>query len=185
MRSRSWIAVLLCLLAVSTASADVCVWRDPARTMSQLFPEARDYRTVDLKIPPSVRARIEQRLGQPLADGESDSWTYYTVLGANGKPLATVIADAEKGDYGVIEIVMGLSLDGHVHGVYVQRSRERKTADLMAPAFLSQFAGKTVKDPLAIGPSLHGVDGAEAGSRAIAFAVRKMLVFHDELTRQP
>ena len=180
MRSRTLVALGLALSGAA-AHADVCVWRDPEKTMTQLFPEARDYKTVDRKIPAATRARIERRLGRQLEAGEAENWTYYTLIGAKGAVLGSVIADAEKGDYGVIEIVLGLEPDGRVRGVYIQRSRERKSKELSAPAFLAQFSGKV--GDLTGDASVQPVAGAETASREIAFGVRKMLVFYSELTQ--
>ena len=180
MRSRTWLALGLLALSTPAARADVCVWRDPEKTMTQLFPEARDYKTVDRKISSAARARIEQLLGRKLESGESENWTHYTLVGATGSVLGSVIADAEKGDYGAIEIVLGIEPDGRVRGVYVQRSRERKSKELSAPAFLAQFSGRKVGDA-SDDATLQVVAGAETASREIAFGVRKMLVFYGEL----
>lgn len=165
----------------SPAVADVCVWRDPERTMQLLFPEAMDYRTIDRKIPPDTLVEIERRLGRPLDPGERKDWTYYELVGSKGKKLGYVIADAEKGEYGVIEIVMGLSVKEKVVGVYIQRSRERKTRKLKSKEFLSQFIGKGVEDGLETGKDIRAVDGAEAAAKEVAFGVKKMLVFYDEI----
>lgn len=167
---------------VAESFADVCVWRDPEKTMSKLFPTAKDYKSIDRKISPEKRQAIEQRLGRPLDPGEREDWIYYQLTDAKGQTLGFVIADAEKGEYGVIEVVMGITTDGKVKAVYVQKARERNK-EFKSPEFLAQFAGKTQKDAIQIDKDIHVKERSIAATE-VAFAVRKMLVFHDELGQQ-
>lgn len=188
MRFKHLIALTVLGFAATAAFADVCVWRDPEQTMTKIFPEAKDYRTVDVRLTPALQARIESAIGRKLTAGEADSWTYYTLIGAGGKPVGTVLADAEKGEYGVIEMVMGIDLSGKIRQLYIQRSRERKAKELASLAFLRQFDGKTVADPFEVGRTVAPVEGADLASKEIAFGVKKMLVFHHELsntTKEP
>ena len=184
MRCRWWASIAV-LSFTTAAQADVCVWRDPDQTMKKIFPEAKDYRTVDVRLTPALQGRIEAAIGRKLTPGEADSWTYYTLVGAGGKPVGTVLADAEKGEYGVIEMVMGIDLTGKIRQLYIQRSRERKSKELASPAFLHQFDGKTVAEAFEVGRTVTPVDGADLASREIAFGVKKMLVFHDVLSTPP
>lgn len=173
------IVLMLILALVAESFADVCVWRDPEKTMSKLFPAAKDYKTIDRKISPEKRQAIEQRLGRTLDPGEREDWIYYRLADAKGQTLGFAIADAEKGEYGVIEVVMGITTDGKVKAVYVQKARERNK-EFKSPEFLAQFAGKTIKDPIQIGKDIH-VKERSVATNEVAFAVRKMLVFYDEL----
>lgn len=167
------LALFVGLLSVSiTLHADVCVWRDPERTMLRLFPEARDYRTVTRKLDGADIARIEQLIGEPLEPGEKTEFNFYEITGARGS-LGWVMALAGMGEYGVIEAVVGLEPDHRVRGVYLQRVRERKADALKSPAFLDQFKGKRARDPLTASP----VPGAEKASHEIARVVKKMLAF--------
>ena len=42
--ARKYILFIVMLLLSNVALADVCVWRDPERTMIKLFPQAEDYK---------------------------------------------------------------------------------------------------------------------------------------------
>ena len=187
MSSRLWrirflsiTALFFALLAVN-ARADVCVWRDPERTMQRIFPQARDYKTVTVKMGDKVSA-IEAKLGGTKMDeSEKGEFNYYDILGGSGK-LGTIMALAGKGEYGTIEVVIGLDPSGKIIGTYIQRSRERVTKALESPEFLNQFAGKSKKggvDDKAIKPA--SPDAASA-SRVVAFTIKKMLVFYDVIT---
>lgn len=168
--------------ASAISLADVCVWRDPERTMTRLFPQAKDYRTIDVKLTDSQRDSIEARLGERLAPGERVDWSYYEISSNGEGPLGYIIADAEKGQYGVIEIVMGIGLNGKVVGVYIQRDRE-KDKEYKSRELLRQFEGKTVDDSLVIGKDLQ-INSQSSQARMVAFGVKKMLLFYREIEKK-
>lgn len=152
--------------------ADVCVWRDPERTMIRLFPEAKDYRTEVYKLQPPQITRIEQLAGEPLEATEKQEYNIYAIT-ADGRTLGWVLALAGMGEYGVIETVIGLDPDHRIRGVYLQRVRERQRKALQSDAFLGQFVGQRQGDPLDLRPAA----GAEAASQEIARVIRKMLAY--------
>jgi hypothetical protein len=173
-------------LSASPLRADVCVWRDPERTMQKIFPLARDYKTRTLKMTPERVAAIEKAIGTKLEDTERKEFDLYEITGQlDGKPqkLGTVLALAGKGEYGTIEVVIGVDGDGKLVGAYIQRTRERVSKALQSPEFLNRFAGKTKNDGFDVGKDIKPASAdAENASRVVAFVVKKMLVFHDVLT---
>ena len=173
--------VIAVLLAASTARADVCVWRDPERTMQRIFPQAKDYETIERKISGEKAGVIEKRLGKPLDPGEREDWIFYKIRGNKGGILGYVLTDAEKGEYGAIEIVMGITPEGKVAGVYIQRARERGK-EFKSKDFLDQFIGKTKESPLHIGKDIKGASSLPV--EQVSFAVRKMLIMYDELKKE-
>lgn len=172
-------------LLASPADADVCVWRDPERTMQKIFPQAHDYKTITVKMTPEKIAAIEKRLGSKLDDSEKTEFNFYDIMGGGKtRQIGTIIALAGNGEYGAIEVVIGVDGKGKVVGTYIQRSRERATKSLQSPKFLGQFNGKTKEDGFELGKDIKPASqGAEASSKVVAFIVRKMLVFHDVLTK--
>ena len=178
---------LVLLIAVWTEIlfADVCVWRDPERTMQKIFPQARDYRTLTLPMTPARISAIEKLLGEKLDESEKKEFNFYEINGVvAGKPQAigTILALAGRGEYGVIEVVIGIDTTSRISGVYVQRSRERVTRAIEAPAFLEQFRGKTKNDSLDVGKAIKPASAeSDKASRVISATIRKMLVFHDVL----
>lgn len=177
--------LLLALFAAAPARADVCVWRDPERTMQNIFPEARDYKTVTVKFAPDKVSAIEKQLGSPIEEASQGEFNFYDIMGDGGaKPrkVGTLIALAGKGEYGVIEVVIGIDNAGQIVGAYIQRSRERVTKALESPAFLDQFKGKTKANSFEVGKAIRPASAAaEAASRTVAFVIRKMLVFYQVL----
>lgn len=172
-------------LLAAPVHADVCVWRDPERTMQNIFPHAQDYKTLTVHMTPEKITAIEAVLGAPLDDSEKVEFNFYDIIGSNaGNPvkLGTLIALAGKGEYGVIEVVIGVNRAGKIVGTYIQRSRERATKALQSAEFLTQFTGKSKDDGFEIGTDIQPVSAdAEAASRVVAFVVKKMLVFYDVL----
>lgn len=183
----SWALLLFLALALFTAPAraDVCVWRDPERTMQNIFPEARDYKTITVKFAPDKVSAIEKQLGSPIEEASQGEFNFYDIIGAvGGKPrrMGTIIALAGKGEYGVIEVVIGVDNAGKILGAYIQRSRERVTKAIESPAFLEQFKGKTKAGSFEVGSAIKPASAdAEAASRTVAFVIRKMLVFYQVL----
>lgn len=185
-RPRAVLVAVLVLAVVTPVWADVCVWRDPERTMQKIFPAARDYRTVTVKMTPDKVSTIEKLLGAKLDDSEKGEFNFYDINGiVQGKPqkLGTLIALAGTGEYGVIEVVIGVDPNGRVVGSYIQRSRERVTHALENPEFLNQFKGKTKDDAFEVGSAIKpAIPDAVAASRTVAFVIKKMLLFRAVLT---
>jgi Na+-translocating ferredoxin:NAD+ oxidoreductase RnfG subunit len=169
------------LLGLEFAYADVCVWRNPERTMQKIFPEAGDYKTITKIISNNQRETIEKRLQDKLAPGESKDWVYYEITGAKSETLGYIIADAEKGEYGVIEMVMGITVDGKVKGLYIQRASERDK-EFISKEFLDQFVGKAITNPLKLRSDIK-VSNETMAIKAVVLGVRKMLIFYDELAK--
>ena len=167
------------LITAGLARADVCVWRDPERTMQRIFPQARDYKTITTKMTADKIAAIERSIGTPLDDSEKREFDRYEITGNDGRKIGTILALAGKGEYGAIEVVIGVDNAGRVAGAYIQRLRERAAKALQAPEFLNQFAGKTKNDGFDVKPAT----GAEQASRVVGFVIKKMLVFQDVLTK--
>jgi len=182
---RVFVTLALLLLSVQLAYADVCVWRDPERTMQKIFPQASDYKTITVKMTPEHIKLIEKAIGTNLDESEKGEFNFYDIMGViNGKSekIGTIIALAGKGEYGVIEVVIGIDNKNMIVGAYIQRSRERVTKEIQSPGFLSQFKGKTKDDSFEIGKDMKSASSdAEAASGIVTFVIKKMLIFYDEL----
>lgn len=185
--SLGW-SILLALLWVKSASADVCVWRDPDKTMSKLFPEARDYVTITKKLTQEIVASIEKQLGTKLDDSEKAEFNFYDLRALkDGKPtsVGTAMALAGKGEFGAIEVVIGVDLQGKIRAVYIQRSREKASKALKSDAFLKQFTRKSVADPLEFGKDIKGLPEAPKAAEVVRLTIKKMLLFQKELANAP
>ena len=156
----------------------VCVWRNPERTMTRLFPEAKDYRTVTVRLTPDALARIEKRAGAVLLPGQREQYQYFEMLAGDGKVIGHTQAMTQKGEFGAIEFVFGMDLQGRINGLYIQRQRERDKG-FREEAFLAKFHGISVADADALGDPAG--DAGSIGTRAVTLGVRKALIEFDEL----
>lgn len=169
------------LLSSRTAFAEVCVWRNPERTMVKIFPQASDYKTITKQISPEQKEIMEKRLGVVIASDESREWIYYEITGPNDRPHGYIIADAETGEYGVIEIVMGITPEGQIVDVYIQRTRE-KNKEFQSREFLDQFKGKSINNELELGKDITTAKEL-LSHQQVVIGVRKMLLFYEELAK--
>ena len=156
----------------------VCVWRNPERTMTRLFPDARDYRTVTAPISPDALARIEARAGAALLPGQREQYQYFEMLDREGKVIGHTQAMTQKGEFGAIELVFGMDREHRVVNVYIQRQRERDQG-FREEAFLARFAGLSPIQADAF-TDPNG-DRGTVGTRAVTLGVRKALIEFDEL----
>ncbi len=159
----------------------ICVWRNPERTMTKLFPEARDYRTVTVDITSEQLTAIEARIEMPVLDGQREQFQYYEMLDSDGGVVGYTSAVTQKGEFGAIEFVFGLNTDHEVIGIYIQRARERNR-EFKEASFLETFVGVSVvasediTDPLG--------ENGNIGTAAIVNGLRKELVAFDVLVLQ-
>lgn len=90
--------------------------------------------------------------------------------------IGTVITRRVKGEYGVIEIVLAIRVDGRVRGVRLQRLREPKViADaLRSPQWLEAFEGKTFESRWQLGKDVP--TEARSSAQAVIEGVRSLLI---------
>ena len=163
--------------AATAQDVYLCVWRNPERTMTKIFPDAKDYATVNLKIPSNQQQAIEKELGFELLAGQRDKFQYFRMSGENGNQIGTIIAASQKGEFGAIEFVFGLDTSHTINGLYVQRSRERDQS-FKERAFLDLFVGKSIEEVRSLdsvwkGASNHGINAIIRGlsKELVAFRI--------------
>jgi hypothetical protein len=165
-------------LPLFAQDAYLCVWRNPERTMTRIFPEAKDYKTVNNRITEELREAIEKRLGFALLPGQRDQFQYFEMTDETGKRIGTIIAASQKGEYGAVEFVFGMDTANVINGIYIQRSRERDTR-FKDRRFLDLFTGKKPDDALSIGKAYKGEKNK--GTEAVIRGLQKELVTYEAL----
>lgn len=146
----SFIACFLIIFSVSPVSAQdiyLCVWRNPERTMTRIFPDARDYKTVNVRITPAQRKTIEEIVGYELLPGQQDQFQYFEMTDEKGQVIGTIIPSTQKGQFGAVEFVFGLDADLVVRDLYIQRARERDQS-FKDRSFLDLFAGRSIREKM-------------------------------------
>lgn len=168
----------------SNSMAALCAFRNPDRDVYILFPKATGYRSVIKVLNPESQAKIEEFLGQPLDYDEGDEHTFYQVL-KDEEVTGIIRPHAERGRYGIVEMVWALALDGKIIDFLIQRSREKGTGKLKSEEFRKQFRGKTLNTPFTEGKSKKAntrlfkpVEGAERALSIIAYSAKKNLFWY-------
>ena len=158
-----------------------CIWRNPERTMSRLFPRANDYKTVSIRFSKNQLHFIEQKAGK-LLPGQTQVFQYFEMVNANGKLIGYTMASTQKGEYGAIEFVFGLNTKRRINGIYIQRARERDS-EFKKKRFLNQFIGKSIADINKL-KSWQGIIGRKTvGTSAVISGIIKELVSLDVLVK--
>ena len=174
----SFLVLLFSAVSIFSQEEFVCVWRNPERNMTRIFPDALDYRSIELRIAPEKRVIIEERLGSELLRGQQTQFSLYEMIGEGGEVIGHTIASSQRGQFGAIEFVFGLNKDHTIKDIYIQRTRERNTA-FRERDFLQIFIGSGIANVDKIaqiydGPASHGTD-------AVIVGLRKELVTFDEV----
>jgi hypothetical protein len=146
--------------------------------MTRIFPDAKDYKTVNLRVNPQDCKRIEGTLGFKLLAGQRDQFQYFRMLDGAGRDVGAIIAASQKGEYGAIEFVIGFDTTNSVKDLYVQRSRE-KDQRFKERAFLDLFRGKRMDEAMTIPDVYKGP--STPGTSAVIHGLMKEMVTYREL----
>ena len=191
MKNRKWLCVVSVFvlwmfspLLVTSSQAAMCVFRDPDRDVYIFFPEATGYRTAVVKLGKEVREKTEKYLGSRLDFDEVGEHLFYLVL--KGEDVIGMIRPhAERGRYGIVEMVWAFTLDGKISDFSIQRSREKGTDKVRQEEFRRQFKHKTLKSAFTepaskkINSKLFKVpEKSEVVSSAVAFSAKKNLFLY-------
>jgi hypothetical protein len=154
-------------------------WRTPQADMAAFFPGAP---LPDSAAPKVVslaawRAEIIKRLGKetPL---DSNALYIYPI-----PREGAILLRRAAGEFGGIEVVLGIADDGKVVGVRLQRHREPPEIErfLTSPRFLDGFVGKTSQSELTLPTNTPTM--AQKSALAVLRSVRALLIEYDAGTR--
>ncbi len=177
------------------SEAALCAFRNPDRDVYVLFPEATGYRSVIKALDSEGKKKIEEFLGQSLDYDEGGEHTLYLIL--KGEEIIGIIhPHAERGRYGIVEMIWAITLDGKIIDFTIQRSRERGTKKLKSEEFRSQFRGKSLNDSFTIPGTkeintdlIRPVKKSLKASSIVAYSAKKNLFlykcFFPEYSRKP
>lgn len=175
------------MMLVFLIIGSLCVWRFPDRDMKEIF-DADAYQTVFVSMSEQQQDEIEKRLGDEL-DPDETEFKFYPVT-KNDEHIGTVSTHLGKGQYGAIEVVVGLvenpeSGVASIKAVRIQRDREKAHNALHSSTFLNQFIDLTVENDFIVGEDIQAAEeGAEKSSAAVAFAVKKILIVYEVLMKE-
>jgi len=196
------IFALVLVIAIASApsfAAVGCELNDPDRDVKRLFPESTGYKTIYVSVAQkggeALLRRIEERLGDTfkgLFETADVPYTMYQVL--KGKDVVGFIHGVnQKGQYGGVQVVLALDLDGRIRAFYFQKLTNQHAKLLNDPAFGRQFVGLSLKDfgdydvasaqakpGSRVGAIKNPAPQAESDFRAALRATKKNLILCDE-----
>lgn len=171
-------------LFLESSEAALCAFRNPDRDVYVLFPEATGYRSVIKILDKKMQEKVEEYLGQKLDFDEIGEHTFYLIL-KDKDVIGMIRPHAERGKYGIVELVWAFTLDGKIKDYKVQRSRERSTDKIKREEFRRQFRDKTLKvaftetNSKKINSTLFKVpEKSENVSSIIAYSAKKNLFLY-------
>ncbi|HIS04504.1 MAG TPA: RnfABCDGE type electron transport complex subunit G [Candidatus Fimenecus stercoravium] len=115
------------------------------------------------------------------------TYTYYKGLAADGSVMGYVVETVSKGYGGDISLMVGVGVDGTVHGVSILSINETAGLGMNAenPEFLEQFLGKSgtigVQKNGSSDTEIQALTGATITSEAMADGVNQALLVCEQL----
>lgn len=163
-----------------SSAPGLCPWRDPKGDLRAFFPGADQYQTRRLALS-GLRLPIRKRLG-PGATLDDNTLQSFPVF-RGSVPQGAVLVQRTAGEYGAVEVVVGVDEAGRVRGVRVQRMREPDgvAQALTDPAWLGALRGKTADDGWRLGADVPDRPApARVEARLVVLTVRSLLIEYDE-----
>ncbi|MEK6590012.1 MAG: hypothetical protein AABZ11_04960 [Nitrospinota bacterium] len=146
------IMFFLSLVSGVSWAAVGCSLDDPDRDTRRLFPESTGYKTYLITIlekggEPLAR-RIEGKLGdsfEPVYETLDVPHPYYQIF--KGKEhIGWVFGVNQKGEYGVLQLILATDLKGKILNFYYQRISSPDAKKFRNREFLNLFQGVTIDD---------------------------------------
>ena len=80
---------------------------------------------------------------------------------------------------------MALSTDGRVIQVEILNYRESYGGEVAGADWLTQFKGKTIRDPLQLNNDIVNISGATLSSRHVTEGIKRVLAIFETMLRNP
>jgi hypothetical protein len=165
--------------ASDAAAQSVAAWEDGAQVLltaaqavREVFPGAAAYRMHAFAPTPAQREWLEETLGRRLFEPE---YRFLLVYDAAGRLQGYALVTEERGKYRPITFMVGVTPDFRVAGAAVMVYRESRGGEVQRGRFLSQYRGKTLRDPIQINRDIINISGATISVRSMNAGVRKTL----------
>ena len=144
----------------------------PAQALKEIFPEAA--RTVEDRraLPSALRQGLEHDLGRRIDD---DSLVVLRVYDDRGTLQGYAVQSEEIGKYRPITFMVGITPAMTVRDVAVLVYRESRGGDVRRRRFLTQYRGKSSRDPIDVNRDIINISGATISVRSMNAGVKRVL----------
>lgn len=144
----------------------------PAQALHEIFPEGTRTVREARPLPAAERARLEKQLGRRI---DEDSVVVTRVYDAKGALAGYAVVTSEVGKYRPITFMVGTTPELAVRDVSVLVYRESRGGEVKRKRFLSQYRGKSARDPIDIDRDIINVSGATISVRSLNAGVKRVL----------
>ncbi len=167
------IALVLAVAAAHPASLGAQeVLLSPEQALREIFPAQARTTKETRAIPPALRTRLERQLGRRI---DEDSVAVTRVADAQGALLGYAVVTEEVGKYRPITFMVGVTPQFTVRDVAVLVYRESRGGEVKRKRFLSQYRGKSVRDPIDLNRDVINIAGATISVRSLNAGVKRVL----------
>lgn len=152
------IVTLLFFKSAISWGAVACTLDDPDRDTRRLFPESTGYKTYLITYldrgGESFAKRIEERLGdprEPVYETLDVPHPFYQIF-KDKKHIGWVFGVNQKGEYGLLQLILAVDLNGKILNFYYQRISSPDAKRFRDKEFLNLFRGLYLNDFAAYDP---------------------------------
>jgi Na+-translocating ferredoxin:NAD+ oxidoreductase RnfG subunit len=138
------------------------------------FPSATQFVAAHVVFRSADVAAIEKLSGQKVRTRGEQVWRAL----ADDRLLGYFVVDYVIGKHLVIDYAVALSPEGQVQRVEVLEYRESYGGEITNHAWLAQFAGKTLNDPLQVDRDIRNISGATLSSHHVTEGVKRVLAIY-------
>jgi hypothetical protein len=164
------LVAVLCLGARAMRAQEVLVTPDEA--LREIFPTLARSPVEHRRLGETDRAQLTRQLGRPIEDTAVDVISVYD---SAGTLRGYAMIGEEIGKYRPISFMVGVTPTIAVREVIVLAYRESRGGDVKRRRFLSQYDGKTARDPIDLDHDIINVSGATVSVRAMNAGVKRVL----------
>lgn len=182
-------AVVFCASVIFSGNCHAMRLLNQEEALKKVFGQDANIITESRELSEPVLSKVMDRLGGCLTCVQKGSKSKEAVSTANfdfyfntkdGQKTGVAVIDEEPGKWGPVQFIIALDLQGAVTRVEVMNYEEKRGQPIARHSFMSQFEGKTSKNPIEVDKDINGVSGATISSRCATFAVRKAIVLYEE-----
>ena len=157
------------------------VYLTEEQALKILFPKSQKVHSEELKLTPSQKSRIEDRIGWKFPE---ESFRAFTAE-SNGKVDGYAVIQETIGKHRPITYIVGITPEGKVFTVEILVYRESKGSEIRRKRFNAQYEGKTAQDPIRINQDIINISGATMSVRSVSAGVKRALVLAEEFFLHP
>lgn len=185
----SWLIiaiVLFCFVLIKPAAAIVLLTNDEA--LKEMFSDADNVTAESIVLDAAQLDKVKSQLGgkwvlyqagsKSKDVGEENQCTFYFAE-KDGEKTGVALMETQPGKWGPVKYIIAMDMTGKISNLAVMMYVEKRGRPIARRRFLSQFIGKTSKDPIKCGKDVDAISGATISSRASCFAVKKAIAIYD------